>query len=739
VGLTYARPYTTKRVMAQNWKTTYTNTSCQHSDQCGCIMTLEGIGKETQGLRWQGQAGQTVKEQLFESALWMNNWAAGEPSISATGDEAYFKARLTTESSIKIITAPVQMRVSHSQDVILPSPHPDVQLCLKRSDFVYFSDKYPEFHVGWEDCERWVWSNTPVRDGVPHTVPEVPPLWALCLRTQSAFHWACGLTNGRPHAISAMANLAPRKLPDAILLFDKKNEPEKSKEALKHTEPALDLMYRFMGLDLSKVREWKCGLSSIKDMFLGASAGLMTAETKSIALSMSEEIRVSNKGKKIDYHEQVLLQILDFLATGKRPTVNWVTPPKNEVFYAFDKQMDDEKWYVFVNKLRVFNIPSAVFIYLERMASLVRHIRERGRVIRIGHRWPRGGGDTIARCLGVDITNCWLKMIVEADFKNFDQTVKNCLIKIYWSQLSVHFDVNSPDYPILEAIVQFLLENMCYRISHLFGNVWGIIQNSIASGKFNTSHEDSWVVIFLYSLFCINTLMSLPLDKQEEAELFIMSLKFICYGDDHLYNKWIDSQSPLFSGDRWARFCEEFFGMNLRDIKDGVSFCSETKRGWIIKMGCSFLKHQFVLNPVRSDGQCTFLPFRESREYLVRAVYSREPKVRDSLDVMLSVLGQAHSTYASNRDAYDRLFYLYSELLNLYVDPEDLDQKLLSRLGQDDIKRIRQMNMEPEELIGGFPSWEQLVSKNVYDPVYQEISKNDYEEADLGLDVEGFY
>lgn len=88
---------------------------------------------------------------------------------------------------------------------------------------------------------------------------------------------------------------------------------------------------------------------------------------------------------------------MDFLATGKRPTVNWVTPPKNEVFYAFDKQMDDEKWYVFVNKLRVFNIPSAVFIYLERMASLVRHIRERGRVIRIGHRWPRGGGDTIAR------------------------------------------------------------------------------------------------------------------------------------------------------------------------------------------------------------------------------------------------------------------------------------------------------------------------------------------------------
>jgi len=733
-GFEHAYHWTKGRKMAENWRFEYSVPTCTHNDKCGCLLKVRGVGKDTSGLAWQGKTG-TVKEQIFDAAIWMDTWAKTQNGLSVQNTEQYFKAKLTSTSTMKLTDAPIQSSPVWPVDVVLPTPCREVQRALKYADFRYFQAK--GMYYSMSDLEKYVWNDNPT---------EIRPLWAVAMRQLSMYYWVCGKTNGRPHAVSAMMGQYPRKLPDAVLMFDREQNTDRMKEALEFLEPSLATLYRLLGIDLTKKHEWTCSMQCLRDMYLGASSGQMDSEVKRIQLIHDEYVKVSNRGKKIDFHEQVLMQVYRFILFGEKPNVLWVLPPKNETFFEFNKQWNDDQWESFLQKLRLFNIPSSVYIYLERLVSLERHLLERGKTIRIGHKWSRGGAETLANCLGVGLHNCWKRCIIEGDFKKFDQSVRASLMKLYWSQCSVHFDQSSPDFPIMEVIIKFLLECAVYRVTHLFGKIWAIIEGSVASGKLNTSHEDSWIVAFLFASFLVYTVMTSPLDQQEELEAYVLSyLKLVCYGDDHLYNvgdqdkSWTQDYSTFFSGHQWSNYCKVYWSMDVRDLKQ-TSYCSTTRHGWLVQMGATFLKHQFVLNPVQGNGQSLFLPFRESREYLIRAVYSREPKERDVVDVMLSVMGQAHSTYASNRDAYDRLLVFYQELYAELSEGLPVKEIMWERIqGHDDMRKIRQMGLSPDELISGFPTWDKLVEKNVYDPVYQEISVKEIAPTWDETDIEGYY
>jgi len=117
------------------------------------------------------------------------------------------------------------------------------------------------------------------------------------------------------------------------------------------------------------------------------------------------------------------------------------------------------------------------------------------------------------------------------------------------------------------------------------------------------------------------------------------------------------------------------------------------------------------------------LPYRESREFVVRAINGRETKSRDQIDVLLSIVGHAYGTYASNRDAYDRLYLIYSEILVSLGDKlHDVPRMMEERMTYEDLKKLRQSDITVEQLLEGFPSWDTLVKKNVWDAAYQDIS-----------------
>jgi hypothetical protein len=517
------------------------------------------------------------------------------------------------------------------------------------------------------------------------------------------------------------------KLADAALVVGRKKWSLEQCEPMKYIPEAMDHMYRLMRNDMSKKYVVPFTLAPLKNMFLGASAGYTVAPNRTIPIDedLPHPVKVSGKGKKIEHFEQYLDQVMEFLRTGKEPPVPWTLPPKNENAFPTDKQHSDEDWKKTTKKCRVFNIPSGVYIIMERLVSTFRHVMERGWAIRVGHKWSHGGADMIARCLGVKREDIWKKTIVEGDGKNFDAAVLESWVNLYFSTMSIYMDKSHEDYPIFEKIIKFLLKNMLKRFTRLFGDVWGMVSGGVPSGAYNTSHMDSWIMLMYFCLFCtyqIMTTSDLAIREKMEMEM-IDVIRIIVYGDDHLYNKGDSDVAQYFSGVAFSAFMKQYFNMDVRDLKDGISLASKAEKGWITHWGATFLKHQMVENPyVDRPLQPFLLPYRESREFIVRAIWGRETRSRDEIDVLLSILGHAYGTYASNRDAYDRLHVIYSEIVSI-INIENLPDRLMARISHDDLKKIRNIGIKPEDLVAGFPLWETLILKNQMDESYQDISK----------------
>jgi len=551
----------------------------------------------------------------------------------------------------------------------------------------------------------------------------LPSLQALCIRMDSAFHWACGLTCGRPHVVSATSELYPRKDAKAMLAIARPLVGDRPKEALKFLPQAMDHLYRLMKVDLDIKKKVPFSLRPLRDMYLGASKGQDSGKERQIPASedLPHPVKVSAKGKKADSFEQDLLAILEFVRNGKVPSVQWTQPKKVENFYSWVHQLSPEAYLKWKEKVRAFNVPNSIFIIMEKLVSQLRHLIERGNVIQIGRAWAHGGGDVLAFLLEATMQNCFNPEWVEGDIKHFDQGVLEIFVNLFYSSMNLHLDPEEPDTWIYEMIIKFLLSNIIQRITKLFADLWAIVFGGVPSGAYNTSHMDSWIMALYFCLFCVYQVMTCPEEQREELETeFQLIVRVIVYGDDHLYRKGMFLGSKYFSGHAFAAFMKKFFNVEVRDIKDGISFASVQRMGWIIMMGATFLKHQFVVNENKSVGQPNFLPFRESREFLARAVWGRITKPRDHIDTLLSILGQTYGTYASNRDAYDRLQLFYLELLSEIPDISNLRQDLRDRITVDELKKIRQMGMTAEDLLSGFPSWDQLVQHNVMDWSYHD-------------------
>jgi len=363
----------------------------------------------------------------------------------------------------------------------------------------------------------------------------------------------------------------------------------------------------------------------------------------------------------------------------------------------------------------------------------VRQYRERGWVIAVGHTHSRGGADKLARMLGITFENCFDPIIEEGDAKNFDQTVLEFFTNLYYSTMQIHEKESDPDFLLKRKITKWLLSKMIMRLTRLFGDFWGWVRGGVPSGCWNTSHMDSWIMAMYFCLFGLHTIMNAPEEMQEELEdAFFNAIRAVFYGDDHLWNKGKGLAAQYFSADQFARFCERYFGVIIRDIVTGATFCSDVVNGELSRKGCTMLKHQFILNPCKDEGQSTFLPFREWKEFLIRAVWGRETKNRDGLDVMMSCVGHAYGTYASNPDAYLRLRLLFECLVReLKIDPNQAIIESFRKFEVTDLKKLRQLGVSVDELLTGFPSWEKLVEKNKLDWAYLD---NIVSNIDAGLD-----
>lgn len=738
-----------KNHLMENFEVKLSNPDCPHGVDCRCKLQVTGRSHMTSGFVFESGEGSRASQaqELVEAVK--STMKCTDQGIDVVQDTevARFSNALEKGGNIKIIPDPIG-KGGFPMSETLRGLAPEISDCLKDTDIDYFAIRFPFITVSRSECERWIWTDgltlpLPGRDqpeptddepGPVEQVYDVPPLWALILRRESRWRMAFGKINGRPVYAYARANLWPLKYLSVVLQQNKRSHlvNDRGKVVLQNLSATLAHLYRMLGVKAFGTVSSKISIEDdLLGMYLGSSAGPNKGLVREIRVG-DAKVHITPHGKKYEMHGFDLDVFLRLVREGKDIPVYWAITPKSEIFFSFDKQWYDDKWQKFQDKCRVFVIPSSNFVILERLVSKIRMLKERGPCIRIGHRWSRGGMDSIAECLGIGLAECFESLLCDGDVDKFDMRVKAFFVNLYYSSMLIHEDPRSEDYELKKKIIKKIIKAIIARITQLFGDVWGIQRGGVPSGCYNTSHMDSWVMALYFCLFCVyQILMSPPEHKVQLEEEFIKVVKLIVYGDDHVYNKGKGLGATYFSSTLFAKFLEDCFDVELRDVRDGIPFCSREMNGWLVgEPGMIFLRHYAVINRNKTAGQSTFLPYRETREFVSRAVWGREPKERDLVDTMLSVLGHVYGTHGSNRDAYVSLRLFYKNLVRRIDGPLDAAaDEMVNRVDRHDIRKMRQHGITVEDIKTGFPTWKNLQKRNIYDKGYQDITVN-YEDLD---------
>jgi len=362
---------------------------------------------------------------------------------------------------------------------------------------------------------------------------------------------------------------------------------------------------------------------------------------------------------------------------------------------------------------------------------MTRMMLERGHNISVGMKWSRGGGDKLAERLGVKRGREWQRVFGDGDFDALDQNIHYIFIQLFYWMGGVYFKKDHKDYEIMMRIIKFLAQTVSARLVRFFQHLVAVVVGKMPSGCWMTSHGDSWIVLLWFFIFGIMQILKAPLHKRAYLEncLVVRIIILIVYGDDHILSNDRDETAELFSEEQFMHWCTTYLKVTIRDARSDVPFCVQTRNGYKTSPGIVYLKHFMVRNREVSHGQSYYLPFRDMCDYQIKCVWGKECKDRDIYDFLLSTLGHAYGTYASNYDAYSWLRHAHVAAIDTlgagkYVESlgEAMDR---GHTNSDFMKKMRQADISMQEIFGGYPTWETLVAKNTYDSAYHEHLRED--------------
>jgi len=269
--------------------------------------------------------------------------------------------------------------------------------------------------------------------------------------------------------------------------------------------------------------------------------------------------------------------------------------------------------------------------------------------------------------------------------------------------------------------IEFLIEEFTQKVTHLTADLWAIVCGGVHSGALHTSHMDSWLLLFLFVMFCLTKAEDYPqYASQIETALMTKLIAIVVYGDDNWYFLPRGPLSELLNAHQFAKWLDEYIGMELRDIRVGHSLVSVPKNGFFSLKGGVYLRHYCVENHVKREGQPKYLPYRPMKEIVLKTIYGREPKTRGPANLLLSAIGHAYGTYGSNPFTYNWLWSLYQSVLLITDKPAEYFLKPDTHPERDLVRKMRQLNITMEQLMKGFPTQELLEDMNTYDPSYHD-------------------
>jgi len=346
-----------------------------------------------------------------------------------------------------------------------------------------------------------------------------------------------------------------------------------------------------------------------------------------------------------------------------------------------------------------------------------------GRVIRVGHSHSHGGADFMAKALNLydDPEDA---ILYEGDFDGLDLSIRQKLVQFFYAYILYYFNPASEDYDIIKAIVQFLIEEISQRITHIMGSVWVILEGLVPSGVLETSQMDSWCVALLFYWYVSFQMRRVPhyLAKKCERWLIRCLIHILVQGDDHILRFPLCEELALWmSIEGWNLWLNKYWGMTIRDMKRVKLLSVADQHGGLIDEQVCFLKYYTVRNSLSQErGQPRYLSYRPTNDLVLRLIWSREAETRDLFDMLLSCIGHAYGTYYSNLHAYNYLAVVYSHVLLALDLTEEVAVKRMMEIKSESIqKSIRKRGLSPEMITYGFPTPAKLIELNVVDRQYE--------------------
>jgi len=575
-------------------------------------------------------------------------------------------------------------------------------------------------------------------------IHDVPSLKNMCLRHLSIFNKAYG---GTPEGVPNIAYSMDRVEEKLEVSIGKLKKPTHSFFGRGQVfgdlhSTILTTMVKLLKVEdfkQTKVWNFENELAKSDDMSLDTSAGLRPEKKREYEIEgiKYNVICVGKKDSQMEYANNAIRKMAADIREGKDPILvdrAWSTVAKNEVLCGRTRaeilKLND--------KLRLFQIPTVVLSKSQRMIHGFRQKRERGNHIAIGISHWYGGANIIAKKMH------WKSgrhIYCTLDFVGLDTTIKAAFLNVYSYFTMYYYVPGTPDYDIFIKLLKVVADNLALKVAHVYKDVWKLIYGGMPSGAYETSHGDSWIVMYIIIAYCLNVAKNNPgRYNQIYNALITEDMFFYVFGDDTSWAIPLEI-NDLINIKGLCKFVKVNLQMETRDVVESTRFLStiEHATGELKDEGVVFLSKYFVARSEVTDRTdvAEILPFRPLTKTIKKYAFG-DGSFRTPMDRIIAAIGMAYDSFGTNRVAYEFCYFMYVSNME-HIGEYDFDS-VLEKYSEDFVGKnvnglLRKCNIEIEDLKKGFPSIEKLMDMHVYDKDKHRFDRGEIEATDILLPV----
>jgi len=291
------------------------------------------------------------------------------------------------------------------------------------------------------------------------------------------------------------------------------------------------------------------------------------------------------------------------------------------------------------------------------------------------------------------------------------------------------FFKNVSDYHLFVEMTKWVAATLGMKIIKNPDGTWEILEGSMASGRKDTSHGDSWIfalVFFMYVCYYVRT-------KECGSELLRSVLTFMTginvFGDDFV--AWVELRfRHIINFKSFSAFIEKL-GMRFKEGEDKFNFLTEIDEfDEVRKEGVKLLQVLFVHRDSVSDDVRLplVLPYKKSDRLMCRSIYGNgEPRM--ILDYAVSAIGTVWASYGTNKRIYDFFKWFFEQII-FKSGTHDWVGEYFSTVKSRGVitNLLRKANISIDQLKKGFPTREELLKGN-YEKQEEHLyyhDKNDF-------------